>query len=864
MKKILFVILLCCVVSLSNSVKAQIPENLDELFARKTRLASATWGAGYLEDPVSYIWQCEALCYYDIQTGREVWRMTTTPNLINYYHNDIGVSPWSADGKIMAFCAWDRFTQAYSQSQQEEWHYLGFIVNTNGSNMRPTVEASGRLAEAYFHWSPQIPNVYYGVGETHLSSGAQTNILYKNSLDDSNVITRTPLVLNLGSAAGGKINKMISPDGKKVILEQNSIYYPLTVYPESDAGFDDDGFSMDRHFGNYGNSQPDDTVSNYHDQYIGGDGSWYFGMPSNHHATWWRIKTLGSDTDGGALYTDDLIPPTDEAPYDFGECWPENHGSISVAGNLSSPFVQDNPYTPDKCGYWSHFVPDRWGRYALFSSVVDGLPLGYGPGVWDIQLHEYNVSSFGGNAQHHDWHGFTDWTVSSRGTGGETNYLNDRLYSQKYDNQTSQVTVCYTHTLYNSGGVYGGADAEYYALTRPAQSPDGTKIAFHSTFLNETNNPDIYWAVAYYPYPPTDLEASYNSGVQLSFLPPKYTERGWPYADPNPEKDSLGWPLLNGEGNEIGETLYAREIKQYHVWRALSQSGPWQEIGTVEAQYSYTYADAGFEDYFMLHPISGGFKVSPSNKISLVDTIGDGTYYYALTSEEHSGLESDSLSEIIRVIVSGSSISDQSIVAPKGQTDFWTTPPPTPSNFSCQATGVTGHNRLTWDEPVGDKIRYYNIYYASGSDPSAEQAYRIASLPVGTNTYLDWLAEGNARYLITSVDRYGNESVAASGINKPEDLPGRLNLNQNLPNPFTEKTVISYHVAAQGKLTLKIYDITGKKIITLVNEEKTTGTHTVQWDGTDSQGKRVPSGTYFYQIRWENRDASAKKMIFLK
>ncbi len=190
---------------------------------------------------------------------------------------------------------------------------------------------------------------------------------------------------------------------------------------------------------------------------------------------------------------------------------------------------------------------------------------------------------------------------------------------------------------------------------------------------------DIFWSVVYYPYPPTDLSASYNSGVRVSWLPPKYTERGWPYASANPQKDSLGWPLLDGNGNEIGEPLYAREIKQYHVWRAASQNGPWQEVGTTNAQYSYTYAEDS--TMFMLHPIANGLKVSSSNKINFTDNPGSGTFYYALTSEEHSGLESDELSEILRVTISGTRVSSQ-VVQAKGQKTFWTNVPSPPLNFS--------------------------------------------------------------------------------------------------------------------------------------------------------------------------------------
>ena len=89
-------------------------ENLDELNARKSRLSSASWGYQYLEDASDhYHWQNETVMYNDVQTGHEVWRMSTTPNIINYYHNDIGVTPWSANGKRMAFISY-RGTGAFS------------------------------------------------------------------------------------------------------------------------------------------------------------------------------------------------------------------------------------------------------------------------------------------------------------------------------------------------------------------------------------------------------------------------------------------------------------------------------------------------------------------------------------------------------------------------------------------------------------------------------------------------------------------------------------------------------------------------------------------------------------------------------
>jgi hypothetical protein len=91
-----------------------------------------------------------------------------------------------------------------------------------------------------------------------------------------------------------------------------------------------------------------------------------------------------------------------------------------------------------------------------------------------------------------------------------------------------------------------------------------------------------------------------------------------------------------------------------------------------------------------------------------------------------------------------------------------------------------------------------------------------------------------------------------------------LNLQPNYPNPFNTTTTINYAVTQAQNIKLIIYDPLGRKIRVLVNEYQSTGPQSIQWDGTDSQGKRVPSGTYFYQIRGEDGFASGKKMILIK
>ncbi|RPI73912.1 MAG: T9SS C-terminal target domain-containing protein [Ignavibacteriales bacterium] len=83
-------------------------------------------------------------------------------------------------------------------------------------------------------------------------------------------------------------------------------------------------------------------------------------------------------------------------------------------------------------------------------------------------------------------------------------------------------------------------------------------------------------------------------------------------------------------------------------------------------------------------------------------------------------------------------------------------------------------------------------------------------------------------------------------------------LSQNYPNPFNPVTVISYQVPVKGFITLKVYDIIGREVQTLVNEEKAAGKYEIHFDASS-----LSSGVYFYKILSENY-SDIKKMVFLK
>lgn len=90
------------------------------------------------------------------------------------------------------------------------------------------------------------------------------------------------------------------------------------------------------------------------------------------------------------------------------------------------------------------------------------------------------------------------------------------------------------------------------------------------------------------------------------------------------------------------------------------------------------------------------------------------------------------------------------------------------------------------------------------------------------------------------------------------DLPSEINLKQNYPNPFNPSTKIQFNLPIQSQVQLDIYDILGRKIITLVSEELTAGTHTYQWDAD-----RNASGVYIYRLITTD-GVITKKMTLLK
>ncbi len=94
-------------------------------------------------------------------------------------------------------------------------------------------------------------------------------------------------------------------------------------------------------------------------------------------------------------------------------------------------------------------------------------------------------------------------------------------------------------------------------------------------------------------------------------------------------------------------------------------------------------------------------------------------------------------------------------------------------------------------------------------------------------------------------------------------VPAQASLEQNYPNPFNSSTAIGFSLAEDVALDLGVYDVTGRRIRTLLAGWRSAGVHSVVWDGRDAVGKRVASGVYLYRLL-AGDETEARRLLLLK
>jgi hypothetical protein len=139
------------------------------------------------------------------------------------------------------------------------------------------------------------------------------------------------------------------------------------------------------------------------------------------------------------------------------------------------------------------------------------------------------------------------------------------------------------------------------------------------------------------------------------------------------------------------------------------------------------------------------------------------------------------------------------------------------------------------------------------SDTIANGTVAIVNYRVGEIRATDTLW-GNIATAIITLDTTVTTGVQASDI-----VPALFELKQNYPNPFNPSTTILFNLASKSQVTLKIYDILGREVTFLVNNETmSAGKYSKQWNAAN-----MPSGIYFYRLQAGNF-VQTKKLVLLK
>ena len=120
-----------------------------------------------------------------------------------------------------------------------------------------------------------------------------------------------------------------------------------------------------------------------------------------------------------------------------------------------------------------------------------------------------------------------------------------------------------------------------------------------------------------------------------------------------------------------------------------------------------------------------------------------------------------------------------------------------------------------------------------------------------------------ARGVVFDADQLQNPVVTLGALDV-QSTPTEFALHQNYPNPFNPQTNIPYDLAEGGDVVLRIYNLLGQEVRTLVRERQAPGRYTVQWSGMDDRGVSVSSGIYFYQVSVAGKFQDAKRLMLLK
>jgi hypothetical protein len=370
------------------------------------------------------------------------------------------------------------------------------------------------------------------------------------------------------------------------------------------------------------------------------------------------------------------------------------------------------------------------------------------------------------------------------------------------------------------------------------------------------------------------------------------------------------------EVNETGVSSYQFTTPELtagtsYTWRVrISGSTVWYGPETFTIDASATAAESSLDANIPtpLYPIGGTVVLTQSPVLSWISSSLNSLEYQIVYSSDPSLDVNGVLVNITPPNDAGGGISGWLITnsyalsgLTQGATYYWqvrsrlASPPNTVSNYSsvAQFTIDPGANpvvvlpanpisgstlninaaNLSWVVPAqSESALTYDLEISNNEDMSSatlindleQPSYSVNNLDANTNYY--WRVRSKTTNGEISDYSYKGEfstGAEATDVNSEEALPSSYELYQNYPNPFNPTTRISYTLPKNSFVALKIYDVLGREIKTLVNKELNAGTYNIDWNGVDNSGRKVASGTYIYRIS-AGSFIMSRKMLLIK
>ncbi|MFA3781683.1 FlgD immunoglobulin-like domain containing protein [Melioribacteraceae bacterium 4301-Me] len=441
-----------------------------------------------------------------------------------------------------------------------------------------------------------------------------------------------------------------------------------------------------------------------------------------------------------------------------------------------------------------------------------------------------------------------------------------QTYYYVVDASTSSSFTTYTTSLEQSFVVYY---SNISSVPIYQSYPIGGQTVYTST-------PTLYWYLSIYiPAPSFDIQVDVNN----SFSSPLINVTGvtgYYYTTSSLSDGTYYWRI-----KFTGSSTWFTESFVVNTNLSGSSSAPiptpWSPTGgqivytqsPVLQWYAYSSSTLEYQVIWSSDPtLSGGVLVNTSSPN------GGSSGWLTTTSYSLSGLTQG---VTYYWQVRSRLASNNSIVSNYSSVAQFTVDPGASPVVLLPANPVAGVNInstsavLSWVVPAASKSPLsYDLEISKNPDMTSpllindlkQPIYKAQNLENNTRYY--WRVRSKTKDGYSSQYSYKGEfSTGTVTAVTEEKLPTDFSLSQNYPNPFNPTTRITYSLPENAFVTLKIYDILGREVRTLVNQEVNRGVYNVDWDGKDEFGNHVASGTYIYRLV-AGKYVSVKKMILIK